>query len=130
MAHAEVNHGRYAERPSELPRRAWGEVLRRVKAQTSEDNLSLVSAGAAFYGLLAIFPALAALVAVYGLFTDPATVGQQMEALSGIIPEQAAAVIGSQLERVASAGGTALSVGAAFSFLGALGICLISPRGN
>lgn len=120
MAHAQADRGRHAERPRDFPRPAWGDVLRRVRTQTSEDNLSLVAAGAAFYGLLAIFPALAALVAVYGLFTDPATVGQQMEALAGIIPEQAAGIIGSQLERVASTGGTALSLGAAFSFLLAL----------
>lgn len=120
MAHAQADHGRYAERPRDFTRTAWGDVLRRVKASMSEDNLSLVAAGAAFYGLLAIFPALAALVAVYGLFTDPATVADQMDRVAEVIPEEARMIIGTQLERVASAGGTALSLGAAASFLLAL----------
>src|SRR5690606_31757062 len=117
MAHAHADRGRYADRPRDFPRPAWGAVLRRVKGQTSEHNLSLVAAGAAFYGLLAIFPALAALVALYGLVTDPATVTQQMERLAGIIPPDARMVLEGQLQRVASAGGTALSIGAAVSFL-------------
>lgn len=120
MAQAHADRGRYADRPRDFPRPAWGAVLRRVKRQTSEHNLSLVAAGAAFYGLLAIFPALAALVAVYGLFTDPSTVGQQMDAIADIVPAQARNLISAQLERVASAGGTALSIGAAVSFLLAL----------
>src|SRR5690606_309446 len=108
MAQAHAGHGRYAERPTEYPRAAWSDVLRRVKTATSENNLSLIAAGAAYYGLLAIFPALAALVALYGLFTDPASVAQQMNAIGDVMPEQARMIIGRQLERVASAGGTAL----------------------
>lgn len=117
MARAHADHGRYAERPRDFPRPAWGDILRRVKGSMSEHNLSLVAAGAAFYALLAIFPALGALVAVYGLFTDPATVTQQMDRIAGIVPEQARMILESQLQRVAAAGGTALSIGAAASFL-------------
>jgi len=117
MAQARIDHGRYAERPRDFSRPAWGDVLRRVKASMSEDNLSLIAAGAAFYGLLAIFPSLAALVSIYGIFTDPATVTEQMDRVAGIIPDDARMVIEGQLQRVASAGGTALSVGVAVSFL-------------
>jgi membrane protein len=120
MAQAHAERGRYAERPRDFPRPAWGDVLRRVKTAISEDNLTLVAAGAAFFGLLAIFPALAALVAIYGLFTDPSTVGQQMDAIGGFMPGEAREVIGAQLEGVASAGGTALSFGAGLAFLFAL----------
>src|SRR5690606_27737023 len=120
MAQAHADHGRYAERPRDFSRPAWGDVLRRVKSSTSEDNLSLVAAGAAFYALLAIFPALAALVAIYGLFTDPATVTQQLDRVADIIPDEARMILESQLQRVASAGSTALSIGAAASFLFAL----------
>src|SRR5690606_6626334 len=120
MAELQAERGRYGEPSRDLSRPAWRDVLRRVRAETSEDNLSLVAAGAAFYALLAVFPALAALVAVYGLFTDPATVGEQLEAVSDILPGEARNLITAQLERIASAGGTALSVGAAVSFLIAL----------
>lgn len=117
MAHAHADNGRYAESPRDYSRAAWGDVLYRVKDSIGKHNLSLVAAGAAFYGLLAIFPALAALVALYGLFTDPATVTQQMERLGDIIPADARMVLEGQLQRVASAGGTALGIGAAVSFL-------------
>src|SRR5690606_4216157 len=89
MAESQAERGRYGEPSRDLSRPAWRDVLRRVRAETSEDNLSLVAAGAAFYALLAVFPALAALVAVYGLFTDPATVGEQLEAVSHILPGEA-----------------------------------------
>ena len=117
MAHAHADDGRYAERPQDLSRAAWSDVLHRVRGSIGKHNLSLVAAGAAFYGLLAIFPALAALVALYGLFTDPATVTQQMDRVAGIIPADARMILEGQLQRVASAGGTALSIGAAVSFL-------------
>lgn len=70
--------GEYADRPSDIPRRGWKQVLLRVKDEISGDNLSIVSAGVAFYGLLAIFPAIAALVLIYGLFADPADVQRQL----------------------------------------------------
>ncbi|HEX6993908.1 MAG TPA: YihY/virulence factor BrkB family protein [Gammaproteobacteria bacterium] len=120
MAQAQADHGRYAERPGDFSRAAWRDVLYRVKGSMGEHNLSLVAAGAAFFGLLAIFPALAALVALYGLFTDPATVTEQLDRVAGIIPADARMVLESQLQRVASAGATALSIGAAVSFLLAL----------
>jgi membrane protein len=49
-------HGHYAKRPLAIPIRGWGNVTRRVFAELSEDNLSIVAAGVAFYGVLAVFP--------------------------------------------------------------------------
>ncbi|HEX7079641.1 MAG TPA: YihY/virulence factor BrkB family protein [Gammaproteobacteria bacterium] len=120
MARARTAHGRLAEHPREFPRPAWGDIFHRVRKNIAKDNLSLVAAGAAFYGLLSVFPALAALVAIYGLFTDPAAVAQQMESLAEIVPEQARTVIEGQLQRVASSGSTALGIGAVVSLLLAL----------
>ncbi len=117
MAQAQADSVAYDQRARESSQIDWRGALKRVKAATAEDNLSLVAAGAAFYALLGIFPALAALVAIYGLFTDPATVGAQMERAADVMPEEARTVIATQLERVASAGGTALGVGAIVSFL-------------
>ena len=65
------------ERPrgtQDAARSGWWSIARRVKDDIAADNLSLIAAGAAFFALLAMFPALAAGVALYGLFTDPATV--------------------------------------------------------
>jgi membrane protein len=55
-----------------------------------------------FYVLLAIFPAMAALVAIYGLFADPATIGQHLNDLSSVLPGGATEVIGDQLQRLTS----------------------------
>src|SRR5258705_7363950 len=55
-----------------------------------------------FYSLLAIFPALAAVVAVYGLFSDPATITAHLDTVSGFLPGGAVDVARDQLTRVAS----------------------------
>ena len=70
----EAARGRAADTPSEIPAAGWRDVLWRVKDEMAKDNLSLVAAGVAFYALLAIFPAIAAVVSIYGLVVDPQTV--------------------------------------------------------
>jgi membrane protein len=95
-------------------------MVRRVKRRLGEHNLSLVAAGAAFYGLLAIFPALAALVSLYGLFTDPQTVEQQVQAVQSLLPPSAAQLIQQQLTRIVATSGGALTFGAVAGFVLAL----------
>lgn len=68
-------------------------------------------AGVAFYFLLAIFPLLAALVSMYGLFTDQATLIQHMVLLVGVIPEQSRDILESQIESLLLNDNSALSVG-------------------
>lgn len=63
--------GRLASAPSEIPARGWRDILLRVYGNISEHRVLALAAGMTYYSLLAIFPALAALVAVYGLFSDP-----------------------------------------------------------
>ena len=50
---------------------SWWAIAKRVWQQTGEDKISILAAGVAFYSLLPLFPALAALVSVYGLVADP-----------------------------------------------------------
>lgn len=107
--------GREAKRPRDIPRAGWMDVLKRTKDQISEDNLSLVSAGVAFYFLLAVFPALAALVSLYGLVADPASIQQQISSFEGILPQQVMTIIQGQMESVAQSSGSALGFGLAFS---------------
>ena len=64
-----TGRGEQAERPQDIPRRGWKEVFWRVKDEIAKDNLSIVAAGVAFYGLFAIFPAITAFVTLYGLVT-------------------------------------------------------------
>jgi membrane protein len=104
----------------DAPPRGWWNVIRRVKADVTEDNLSMIAAGAAFFGLLAIFPALAAGVALYGLFTDPSTVSAHSAQLAGFAPEEARAVLDEQLQRVTAAADRSLGIGAVVALLLAL----------
>jgi membrane protein len=123
MARAEsggAERGRTAERPSELPAAGWRDILWRVWAEMTEDNLSLVAAGVAFYGLLAIFPGIAAAVSIYGLIVDPQTVGEQMSDMGQVLPQESRGIIEEQLTRVTSTGSTALGLGAILGLLLAL----------
>ena len=63
-----------------------------------------VAAGVTYYALLAIFPAIAALVSIYGLFADPATIQDHLNALSGVLPGGAMDIIREQVVRIASQG--------------------------
>ena len=98
------SRGRLANAPSEIPARGWKDILLRVYRNVSEHRLALLGAGITFYSLLAIFPALAALVAIYGLFFDPATITAHVDKLSGLLPSGAVDVAREQLTRVASKG--------------------------
>lgn len=98
----------------------WWGVARRVKDDLAADNLSMIAAGAAFFGLLALFPALAAAVALYGLITDPTTVSAHLDQLAGFAPEQVRMLLSEQLQRITAATDTSLGIGAIVALLIAL----------
>jgi membrane protein len=98
----------------------WWTIAKRVKDDIAADNVSMIAGGAAFFGLLALFPALAAAVALYGLFTDPASVSSQLDLLGGVVPGEARAVLAEQLQRIASAADRSLGIGAVVALLLAL----------
>ena len=108
----ERGRGRHSSTPSELPARGWKDIVIRVYRNIGEDRVMLVAAGVTFYALLAIFPAIAALVALYGLFADPSSIAGQVDMLSGVLPGGALDVVRDQLSRVAAQGPSKL--GAAF----------------
>src|SRR5512132_2668252 len=105
------NRGEQAERPRDIPLRGWKQVLLRVKDEIGKDNLSIVAAGVAFYGLFAIFPAITAFVTLYGLITDPAEVEQQLATLRGVMPEDAFGIVQQQMHSVVSQAAGSLSLG-------------------
>jgi membrane protein len=102
----QTGRGREAESPRQMPSTGWKDTGRRVWQSIGDDHISLVAAGTAFFGLLAIFPALTAFVSVYGLVADPATVQSQVEAMSGIAPAAAIEIIETQLTRIVEQSGT------------------------
>jgi membrane protein len=113
-------HGREADTPSEIPARGWWDIAKRTVSQVSKHRLMTEGAGITFYAILAIFPALAALVSVYGLVADPATVSGQLNALSGIVPGGGMDILGEELKQLVSAGGGKLGLGAIMGILVAL----------
>lgn len=104
--------GRAAERPSEIPAAGWRDIAMRVKDEISADHVSLVAAGAGFFGLLAIFPAITALVSIAGLVADPAALERQLEAAAGVLPQDAAQILQNQARKVAEGAGTGASLAA------------------
>ena len=91
--------GIHAEKPTDIPWRGWKQILKRAWAEHKADNMPIIAGGVAFFGFLSIFPALIALVSLYGLVATPETVTQQIEDLSAQLPDSAADLIGDQLER-------------------------------
>lgn len=75
------------------PKASWRTILICTWKQMRRDNLSGLAAGAAYYALLSIFPALAALVSIYGLIADPYTVQKQVIGLSGVLPQEAVKLV-------------------------------------
>jgi membrane protein len=111
--------GRQAAAPHEIPARGWRDIGVRVKREAAQDNLSIIAAGVAYYAFLAIFPALAAIVLVYGLFADPAAVQRDVASLSGI-PSGVRDMVGQQLTNLARQSSRSLGVGVVISVVLAL----------
>ena len=104
--------GRDAGAPSEIPGRGWWAIAKRVAGNVSQDRLLTEAAAITFYALLALFPALAALVSLYGLFADPATISDNLNAASGVVPGGGMQIITDQVHSLASNSGKALGFGA------------------
>ncbi len=116
----QADEGRWAETPGDIPARGWKQVGKRVLGQIKEDKLTMVAAALAYYATLSIFPALIAAISIYGLFTDPQQVAQQIDNLTNQLSPEAAQILEQQLNRIATASTTALSSAFAVSVLGAL----------
>jgi membrane protein len=96
--------GRFATTPSDIPAKGWKDILLRVYAGIDEHRILALAAGMTYYSILAIFPALAALVAIYGLFSDPGSIAKHLDQAAGFVPGGAIDVAREQLTRVASKG--------------------------
>jgi membrane protein len=101
-------HGRFAGSPVKIPWRGWKDILWRTCVRTGEDRLLAIAAGVVFYGLLAVFPAITALVSCYGLFANPSTIGANLQTLSLMLPDGSFQIVQDQIARVLDKGGTAL----------------------
>ncbi|SDZ51091.1 membrane protein [Jannaschia faecimaris] len=119
---AEPGRGRDAVGPTEIPRKGWLDITKRLKAEIAKDNLSLIAAGVAFYSLLAIFPAITALMSIAGLMYRPEELVFVLEGAAGIVPPDVSRILLEQAQSVAGSGGGGLTLGLALG----LGLALWS----
>jgi len=90
----------------------------------NKDRILAVAAGVTYFGLLALFPAITALVSMYGLFADAATINDHLTAMSGFLPGGALDVIGDQVKRITAQGEGTLG----FAFFFGLALSLWSAN--
>jgi membrane protein len=85
-----------------------------------------VAAGVVFYGLLALFPAITALVSSYALFADPKTISDHMSFILDTLPAGTFTIVQEQVQRVLAKGDTKLG----FAFAASLILALWSANGG
>jgi membrane protein len=102
FAAAEPGRGRDAEAFWEIPALGWKDILWRTYREMGRDRLPALAGGITFFVLLATFPAVAAFVSLYGLFSDVGSVEQQLEHMSAVFPRDAVTLIGRQMLRLAT----------------------------
>jgi membrane protein len=102
----------------------WKHIIIRTYGEIGDDRLLALAAGVVFYGLLALFPAVTALVSSYALFATPATIGSHLAAIGSVMPSGAYSVINEQVQRLVSHGAGGLSL----AFFFGLGLALWSAN--
>ena len=102
--------GREAISPFEIPLSGWKDIAWRTYEEIGNDRLLAVAAGVVFYGLLALFPAITALVSSYALFAEAATIGKHLAFAAALMPAGAFGIVEEQIARITQTGGGGLSV--------------------
>jgi membrane protein len=103
-------HGRRAAHPVDIPVRGWKDILWRIYENIGDDRVVAMAASVTYYTILALFPAIGALVALYGLFSDPHAIADDLNSLAAILPGGAIQVIGDEINRIATQGNGKLSL--------------------
>lgn len=118
--HTELNRGRDAKKPTEIPASGWKDTLKRVQVGLEHDHISMISAGMAYYALFALVPALTSIVLIYAWISDPSEISQHIATASNFIPLELQNILNQQLGTLASQASSDLGMGAIFSLLLAL----------
>jgi membrane protein len=126
VARSQADRGRQASKPTEIPAKGWKDIALRTYRDVGENRIMLVSAGVTFFALLAIFPAVAALVSVYGLVADTSTINDQLTSLQGILPQGALDIVGEQIKALDAKGNAALG----FSLIVGIALSVWSANGG
>jgi len=105
---AEPGRGRAAVAPWQIPAKGWRDILWRTYGEIGRARLSALAAGVTFYIVLATFPAIAAFVSLYGIFTNAGDVERHFVRLAVFLPNDAWSVIRDEMLRVTQARATTL----------------------
>ena len=95
-------------RRTTIPARGWKDVLVRVKAASKDDHAILLAAGVALFGLLALVPALIALMSIYGLVADPDTIDEQLVDALSAAPAEVRDLVSQQVRDIGDASSGAI----------------------
>ena len=98
---SEPARGRHATSPEEIPAPGWNDILWRVLRSTFEDRVLATAGSVAFFTLLAVFPGLATIISLYGLFADPTTISSHLRLLAGMVPAGALDLLAEHMTRIA-----------------------------
>lgn len=98
--------GRSGNASNNHDRFSTAELLRAIWTATGDRHLSLIAAGVAFYSMLAIFPGMVALIALWSVFADPSVIDYYLVSIRDLIPAAAYDVIEGQLSALLRTGGT------------------------
>jgi membrane protein len=107
----ERGRGRHATHPLQIPWRGWKDIVWRTYQEMQSDRLLSIAGGVAFFVLLAIFPAITALVSAYGMFFNTSTITGNLSLLNDVVPANVLGIVSEQVNRIAANSGRALSVG-------------------
>ncbi|MGX1100367.1 YihY/virulence factor BrkB family protein [Amorphus sp. MBR-141] len=112
--------GREARNPTQIPARGWLDIFVRVYKRIIQDRIGLIAAGVTFYAMMGLFPAIVALVSIYGLVTDASTLENQIQFLAGYLPQDALSLLSTELHRITDLRGGSLGIAALASIAVAL----------
>ncbi len=112
-AEMEAGRGRHARSPAEIPAAGWKDIAWRTWHEFNDDRITTVAASVAFFGILALFPGMAAFVSLYGMYADVGTAQKELEYLTGVLPADSLTFIGGEMIRIAAT--KRASLGATFS---------------
>ena len=87
-----------------LPPHAWWQIVRRAVVKGLNDEVGTMAGGVAFFAILGIAPALIAMLALFGLTTDPASTAEIAKDLAAVLPDTARPLVLDQLQTVAGGG--------------------------
>ncbi|MFO7825948.1 MAG: YihY/virulence factor BrkB family protein [Cyclobacterium sp.] len=113
---------------SEITFSGWKAILINVKEQIGENNVVIVSAGVGFFGFLAIFPAIMALISIYGFVMDPQQIEEQVSKISSMMPEQTHEILQYRVDQFIKPTGDSLGWGTVFGILLGIWIANIGTK--